>query len=85
MFVDESAELVLRAIADAEDAGSPVVLETERKAGSLTGPIECDTVQNGLKDAELELVPHLAHDLLVGGARLTLMPPPQDCLSDAKH
>ena len=55
-----------------------------RKAGSLSGPVECDTVQNSLKAAEIEMVPHPAQDLLVDGARLTLTPPPQDCPSDAK-
>ncbi len=60
-------------------------LDHWRMAGSLTGPVECDTVQKGLQGSDVELVPHPAQDLLVGGARLTLVPLPQDCPSDAQH
>ncbi len=49
------------------------------KTGSLAGPTGCPATQAALASPALDLVPHPAQDIVAGGWRLTVTPPPQPC------
>jgi hypothetical protein len=54
-----------------------------RKAGQLSGEIYCSGVRQAFEHGDIELEPHTWPDLVVGGRRLTIVPPREDCPSAA--
>ena len=50
-----------------------------RRSGSVSGPLLCPAVQDGLTAGDFSLAPHVQQDILIAGLRLTLIPTAYPC------
>jgi hypothetical protein len=70
------------------EGGNTFVFERDiagqwRKTGQLSGGIYCGGARQAFEHGDIELEPHAWPDLVVGGQRLTIVPPREDCPSAA--